>query len=96
MPSVLEHAESRPELESRGFVGVVLIAALSGPLDASVSAHESMHTFRVLPFGIGKNRCAIDRKSMQPMHGRLCDPGSYQGLRRFITHSPRRIVDGLG
>jgi SRSO17 transposase len=28
-----------------------------------------------------------DRKSMQPMHGRLSDPGSYQGLQHFITHS---------
>lgn len=28
-----------------------------------------------------------DRKSMQPMHGRLSDPGSYQGLQNFITHS---------
>ena len=28
-----------------------------------------------------------DRKSMQPMHGRLSDPGSYQGLQDFITHS---------
>ena len=27
------------------------------------------------------------RKSMQPMHGRLSDPGSYQGLQHFITHS---------
>jgi SRSO17 transposase len=27
------------------------------------------------------------RKSMQPMHGRLSDPGSYQGLHHFITHS---------
>ena len=26
-------------------------------------------------------------KSMQPMHGRLSDPGSYQGLQHFITHS---------
>ena len=24
---------------------------------------------------------------MQPMHGRLSDPGSYQGLQHFITHS---------
>ena len=29
-----------------------------------------------------------DRKSMQPMHGRLSDPGSYQSLQHFITHSP--------
>jgi SRSO17 transposase len=29
-----------------------------------------------------------DRKSMEPMHGRLSDPGSYQGLQHFITHSP--------
>ena len=28
-----------------------------------------------------------DRKSMQPMHQRLSDPGSYQGLQHFITHS---------
>jgi len=28
-----------------------------------------------------------ERKSMQPMHGRLSDPGSYQGLQHFITHS---------
>lgn len=28
-----------------------------------------------------------ERKSMQPMHGRLSDPGSYQGLQNFITHS---------
>jgi SRSO17 transposase len=27
------------------------------------------------------------RKSMQPMHGRLSDPGSYQGLQHFITHA---------
>lgn len=27
------------------------------------------------------------RKSIQPMHGRLSDPGSYQGLQHFITHS---------
>lgn len=27
------------------------------------------------------------RKAMQPMHGRLSDPGSYQGLQHFITHS---------
>jgi len=26
-----------------------------------------------------------ERKSMQPMHGRLSDPGSYQGLQHFIT-----------
>ena len=34
------------------------------------------------------------RKSMQPMHGRLSDPGSYQGLQHFITHStwdPHRL-----
>jgi len=24
---------------------------------------------------------------MQPMHGRLSDPSSYQGLQHFITHS---------
>ena len=29
-----------------------------------------------------------ERKSMQAMHGRLIDPGSYQGLQHFITHSP--------
>jgi SRSO17 transposase len=28
-----------------------------------------------------------ERKSMQPMHARLSDPGSYQGLQHFITHS---------
>jgi SRSO17 transposase len=28
-----------------------------------------------------------ERKSMQPMHGRLSDPGSYQGLQHYITHS---------
>jgi SRSO17 transposase len=28
-----------------------------------------------------------DRKSIQPMHGRLNDPGSYQGLQHFITHA---------
>jgi SRSO17 transposase len=28
-----------------------------------------------------------ERKSMQPMHERLSDPGSYQGLQHFITHS---------
>jgi SRSO17 transposase len=28
-----------------------------------------------------------ERKSMQPMHGRLSDAGSYQGLQNFITHS---------
>jgi SRSO17 transposase len=28
-----------------------------------------------------------ERKSMQAMHGRLSDPGSYQGLQNFITHS---------
>jgi SRSO17 transposase len=28
-----------------------------------------------------------ERKSMQPMHGRLSDPGSYQGLQHFMTHS---------
>ena len=27
------------------------------------------------------------RKSIQPMHERLSDPGSYQGLQHFITHS---------
>jgi SRSO17 transposase len=27
------------------------------------------------------------RKSMQPMHGRLRDPGAYQNLQHFITHS---------
>jgi SRSO17 transposase len=29
-----------------------------------------------------------ERKSIEPMHGRLSDPGSYQGLQHFITHSP--------
>jgi SRSO17 transposase len=29
-----------------------------------------------------------ERKSMQAMHGRLSDPGSYQSLQHFITHSP--------
>ena len=29
-----------------------------------------------------------ERKSMQAMHGRLSDPGSYQALHHFITHSP--------
>jgi SRSO17 transposase len=29
-----------------------------------------------------------ERKSMQAMHGRLIDPGTYQGLQHFITHSP--------
>jgi SRSO17 transposase len=28
-----------------------------------------------------------ERKSMEPMHGRLSDPGSYQSLQHFITHS---------
>ena len=28
-----------------------------------------------------------ERKSMQAMHGRLSDPGSYQALQHFITHS---------
>ena len=28
------------------------------------------------------------RKSMQAMHGRLSDAGSYQALQHFITHSP--------
>jgi SRSO17 transposase len=32
-----------------------------------------------------------DRKSMQPMHGRLSDPGSYQNLQHFITHSPWEV-----
>src|SRR5437773_5445550 len=42
------------------------------------------------------------RKSMQPMHGRLSDPGSYQGLQHFITHSTwetrpfwRRLREGI-
>lgn len=45
-----------------------------------------------------------ERKSMQPMHGRLRDPGSYQGLQHFITHAAwearpfwqrlRRLVPG--
>lgn len=29
-----------------------------------------------------------ERKSMQAMHGRLGDPGDYQALQHFITHSP--------
>lgn len=29
-----------------------------------------------------------ERKSMQAMHGRLSDPGDYQALQHFITHSP--------
>lgn len=29
-----------------------------------------------------------ERKSMQAMHGRLSDPGSYQALQHFITNSP--------
>jgi SRSO17 transposase len=29
-----------------------------------------------------------ERKSMQAMHGRLSDPGSYQALQHFITDSP--------
>ena len=29
-----------------------------------------------------------ERKSMQAMHGRLSDPGTYQALQHFITHSP--------
>jgi SRSO17 transposase len=28
-----------------------------------------------------------ERKAMQPMHGRLSDPGSYQGLQHFIARS---------
>ena len=28
-----------------------------------------------------------ERKSMQPMHGRLSDPGAYQNLQHFITHA---------
>jgi SRSO17 transposase len=28
------------------------------------------------------------RKSMQAMHGRLSEPGTYQALQHFITHSP--------
>ena len=43
-----------------------------------------------------------ERKSMQPMHGRLSDPGDYQGLQHFITHSTwevrpfwRRLREGL-
>ena len=28
-----------------------------------------------------------ERKSMQARHGRLSDPGDYQGLQHFITHS---------
>lgn len=29
-----------------------------------------------------------ERKSMQAMHGRLSDAGSYQALQHFVTHSP--------
>jgi SRSO17 transposase len=29
-----------------------------------------------------------ERKSIQALHGRLSDAGSYQGLQHFITHSP--------
>ena len=29
-----------------------------------------------------------ERKSMKAMHGRLSDPGPYQALQHFITHSP--------
>ncbi|NQW03161.1 MAG: IS701 family transposase, partial [Acidobacteria bacterium] len=29
-----------------------------------------------------------ERKSMEAMHGRLSDPGQYQALQHFITHSP--------
>ena len=29
-----------------------------------------------------------ERKSMQAMHGGLSDPGQYQALQHFITHSP--------
>ena len=29
-----------------------------------------------------------ERKSMEAMHGRLSDPGHYQALQHFITHSP--------
>jgi SRSO17 transposase len=29
-----------------------------------------------------------ERKSMQAMHGRLSDPGSYEALQQFITDSP--------
>jgi SRSO17 transposase len=29
-----------------------------------------------------------ERKSIQAMHGRLSDPGSYQSLQHFITDSP--------
>ena len=29
-----------------------------------------------------------ERKSIQAMHGRLGDPGDYQALQHFITHSP--------
>jgi SRSO17 transposase len=29
-----------------------------------------------------------ERKSMQAMHGRLSEPGPYQSLQHFITHSP--------
>jgi len=39
-----------------------------------------------------------ERKSMQAMHGRLSDPGQYQALQHFITHSPwdaARVWDQL-
>lgn len=29
-----------------------------------------------------------ERKSIQAMHGRLSDPGTYQALQHFVTHSP--------
>ena len=32
------------------------------------------------------------RKSMQAMHGRLSDAGSYQALQHFITHSPWTVA----
>jgi len=32
------------------------------------------------------------RKSMQAMHGRLSDAGSYQALQHFITHSPWAVA----
>jgi SRSO17 transposase len=40
-----------------------------------------------------------ERKSMQAMHGRLSEPGTYQALQHFITHSPwdaRRLWQRLG
>lgn len=36
-----------------------------------------------------------ERKSMQAMHGRLSDPGSYQSLQHFITHSHVPMRTGI-